>query len=272
MSIQEKSQQPEAPKPGISSTAKMFLILAGIGGLCLLLYRGIGGYFADSTQTRILQSAPEIGQGEKHPPIVFGPGGSLGGVGFSPTLWWGSWAVTQAGAGGDNEPTLRGLAPVTVKWSVYRKGSSKTEADSMISEYKPMLMLMESDDSTLQGNPEEQRKQMLDSMRQHEMGGGAAAMMQGMAGGISMMPGSTLGQDAMDTDIQVQERQTKDLTVRGQKAEFEFIKGTTGGDGKMVRQVLGSFAFSKGVAMLMLIVPDKGYDEEAVVKMIESIR
>jgi hypothetical protein len=77
--------------------------------------------------------------------------------------------------------------------------------------------------------------------------------------------------DGFQMQINVDTRETRDVTVRGEPVEFEFNKGTSA-DGKPVRQVLGAFKTSGGVTLLNLIAPEESYDEVAVMKMIESIR
>lgn len=69
--------------------------------------------------------------------------------------------------------------------------------------------------------------------------------------------------------IDVSERSTRQLTVRGVPVEFEFNKGNS--EGKAVRQVVGAFKTPGGIGVLNLIVAEANYDEAAIVKMIESI-
>lgn len=81
--------------------------------------------------------------------------------------------------------------------------------------------------------------------------------------------GSQQGQ--FDMSIEITERTTREVIVRGEKAEFEFNKGTSQ-DGKAMRQVIGAFEASGGITLLNLITPEEGYDEAATLKLLESIR
>ena len=76
---------------------------------------------------------------------------------------------------------------------------------------------------------------------------------------------------AQNANVKKESIELRDFEIRGKTAQFQFIKGTTD-DGKSVRQVNGAFSGKGGAAMLMLLVPEENYDEEAVVKMIESIK
>jgi hypothetical protein len=64
----------------------------------------------------------------------------------------------------------------------------------------------------------------------------------------------------------------RDLTVLGQKAAFAFKHGKRTSDNKPVWKVWGSFTTANGAAALILLVPESEFDEEAIVRMIESIR
>jgi hypothetical protein len=64
----------------------------------------------------------------------------------------------------------------------------------------------------------------------------------------------------------------RELSVLGDKAMFEFRQGTRESDKKPVWRVWGTFRIPKGMAALIYLVPEAEFDEEAVVRMIESIR
>jgi hypothetical protein len=64
----------------------------------------------------------------------------------------------------------------------------------------------------------------------------------------------------------------RDLTVLGQKAAFAFKHGKRTSDNKPVWKIWGSFTTANGAAALILLVPESEFDEEAIVRMIESIR
>src|SRR5438445_1711693 len=65
---------------------------------------------------------------------------------------------------------------------------------------------------------------------------------------------------------------TKELTVLGESAEFQFLRGELLDNGKIVWKVLGTFNTSRGPVALIYTIPEDEYDEESVVRMIESIR
>jgi hypothetical protein len=81
------------------------------------------------------------------------------------------------------------------------------------------------------------------------------------------------GQGQNVRDLQVKKTETKTFTIRGQKAEFTFSEAVEPKSKAAYRQVKGSFpGRDKGAVMLMLQVPEKEYNEAAVVKMINSIK
>lgn len=112
------------------------------------------------------------------------------------------------------------------------------------------LVLMESAQIDQGQDVQEQRDEMLRNMREQQ-------------------PDAAHDGDD-DIAIDVQERRTRQLTVRGRTVEFEFTKGTEG-EGKVVRQVSGSFPTSRGTCVLILTEPEETYDEAAVLKMLSSI-
>jgi hypothetical protein len=138
---------------------------------------------------------------------------------------------------------------VSMKWAIYNKGDGN---DSMM-----MLMEMNQPAAAGQGGGlggKQQRDQMLQAMRQQQ------AQQAGGGGG------------QFNTEIKEQSVKTRKFKINGETVEFDFIKGTrpNGGD---VHQVVGVFpSRSGGFVMLMLMVPEAGYDEEAIVNMIKSIR
>lgn len=68
--------------------------------------------------------------------------------------------------------------------------------------------------------------------------------------------------------------ETREIEIRGEKIPFEFTEGVTSGQGqeKTVHMVSGVFQGKKGPVMIQIVEPDEDYDEEAVVKMLESIK
>jgi hypothetical protein len=113
------------------------------------------------------------------------------------------------------------------------------------------LMLMEMNIS-MAGTPQEQRDEMLRGMRQQQQ-------KQNAPGGAN-------------AQVNKLESTTKEIEIDGKPVEFEFIKGTQQGQNRTVRQVLGVLEGKRGAVMLMLIVPEEDYDEDAVIKMLKSIR
>ncbi len=77
------------------------------------------------------------------------------------------------------------------------------------------------------------------------------------------------GQKRLNIDEESVE--TREFEIRGNTAEFEFAKAEND-DGEVYRQVVGSFEGKQGTAILVLQVEEEHYDEEAVVKMLESIK
>lgn len=76
----------------------------------------------------------------------------------------------------------------------------------------------------------------------------------------------------MNTELAEVSSETREFEINGEKIPFEFIKGTAPNGGTPTRQVVGMFAGRQGMVMLMLMVPESDYDDETVLKMIESIR
>ncbi|MBS0265053.1 MAG: hypothetical protein JSS02_24190 [Planctomycetes bacterium] len=131
--------------------------------------------------------------------------------------------------------------PFTMKMIIYGAGDDDQEG----------LVIMEMDVNQPNGDPKLMREQMLQQMRAQ----------QGQGGG-----------GGMNTQIVTQSKETRKFNINGEAAEFDFIKGNRPGDTAVIRQVIGSFKGRSGVVMLILVVPDSEYDEEAVIAMIKSIR
>jgi hypothetical protein len=64
----------------------------------------------------------------------------------------------------------------------------------------------------------------------------------------------------------------RELTVLGQQTVFRFIQGKRALDNKPVWKIWGGFGTTNGLALMILLVPESEFDEEAVVRMIEGIR
>ena len=117
-----------------------------------------------------------------------------------------------------------------------------------------MVMIMEIN-QPMQGAPDaatakQQRQELLRQMRQQQA--------------------QQAGQ--MNTELAEVSSETREFEIGSEKVPFDFIKGTAANGGTPTRQVVGMFAGRQGTVMLMLMVPESDYDEEAVIKIIESIR
>jgi hypothetical protein len=64
----------------------------------------------------------------------------------------------------------------------------------------------------------------------------------------------------------------RELTVLGQKAVLSIRQGKRASDSKPISKAWIAFLTKNGVAALIFVVPDAEFDEEAIVRMIESIR
>lgn len=72
-------------------------------------------------------------------------------------------------------------------------------------------------------------------------------------------------------DINVTSQETRTFTIDGEEVDFEFVTGTRPESDEVVHQVVGLFKGREGVAFLMIFETDNNWDEEEVVRMIESI-
>jgi len=137
---------------------------------------------------------------------------------------------------------------MSMKMAVYAKGAAPgAQPESMI-----MLMEMNQPGMAAQGGGKAQRDQMLQQMRQQQAQQGGAGQ--------------------FNTEINEQSRKTRKFKINGETAEFDFITGTRPQGGN-VHQVVGVFpSKGGGFVLLMIMVPEEGYDEESVVTMIKSIR
>jgi hypothetical protein len=64
----------------------------------------------------------------------------------------------------------------------------------------------------------------------------------------------------------------RELTVLGKPETFQFLKGKRQAGGKTLRKAGGAFTIGNSRVALIYTIPEEEYDEEAVVRMIESIR
>ncbi len=78
-------------------------------------------------------------------------------------------------------------------------------------------------------------------------------------------------QNGQSQNINVTETETRSFVIDDEEVEFTFSTGTQAGSDQAVRQVTGVFPSRNGTAMLMFLTNEENWDEEQVVKMIESI-
>jgi uncharacterized membrane protein len=64
----------------------------------------------------------------------------------------------------------------------------------------------------------------------------------------------------------------RELTVLGQPVDFSFRQGKLVAGGKPVWKIWGAFGTMNEMTGLIILIPESEYDEEAIVRMIESIR
>lgn len=80
------------------------------------------------------------------------------------------------------------------------------------------------------------------------------------------------GSDLTETAIEAPEGTERELTIAGENAVFRFQNGILKRTEKPVWKVSGVFKTARGRVALVYTIPAAEYDEEAVVRMIESIR
>jgi len=81
----------------------------------------------------------------------------------------------------------------------------------------------------------------------------------------------SLRQQGNERQLRVESSETREFEIQGETCEFEFAQAKNE-DGDAFRQVMGGFPTKEGTGLMVLQVDEERYDEEAVVKMIESIR
>jgi hypothetical protein len=215
MSIHEDWKDPEAPKRGMSTTAKVLLILGCVGGVFALLCCG-GGVFVYFRLKDALEKAVVL-----DPQLIREQADQIVKIDLPPGF----------------EPK-QAVNALVLRWVVYEKNPDDGSR----------LRLMGIDHAIVDaGNPETQKMQMMQVMQQQE----------GTPGGEPV--------------FLARETEQREIRVRGEPAKFEFAKGTAAADGQEMRQVTGSFKTPTGIGLIVFLVPVEGYDEAAVVKMLESI-
>ena len=81
----------------------------------------------------------------------------------------------------------------------------------------------------------------------------------------------SMHQQGQNSEIEVESKEERTLTIAGEETIFEFVKGTTQ-DGREVRQVSGTFSGRGGPAFLFYRVPEEDWNEDQVIDLLESIQ
>jgi len=108
---------------------------------------------------------------------------------------------------------------------------------------KGMLMITEIDMPMAEGD-EQQQAEMRKSMQQQNFG---------------------------ERSLTIIRSESREFEIRGETVKFQFAEAEDASDTPF-RQVTGAFSGKGGAASLMLQIEEEQYDEEAVVKMLESIK
>ncbi|MCA9016088.1 MAG: hypothetical protein KDA77_12215 [Planctomycetaceae bacterium] len=72
-------------------------------------------------------------------------------------------------------------------------------------------------------------------------------------------------------ELKITKEEKREFTIKGKKVNFNFAEGTDQ-NGKEFHQISGVFSGKKGPAFLFVQVSAETYNEEEIVKMIESIK
>jgi len=79
-------------------------------------------------------------------------------------------------------------------------------------------------------------------------------------------------QGAEEDDLKITKTEDREFTVRGKPVKFHFAEAEQAETNKKFRVVSSEIATPGGLLIFQLKLEEDAYDEEAVVKMIESIR
>lgn len=134
----------------------------------------------------------------------------------------------------------QGMNMVAVRFVMYETDANKDGSTGM-------LMLMEMATQQFGVNPQQQEQELRKSMQQQQAG-------QGFTSSKS---------------------ERREIEIRRQTVPFDFVEGTTTlapGQEKKTHMISGVFKGKRGPVMLQLMLPDEDYDEEAVMKMLQSIK
>ncbi len=78
-------------------------------------------------------------------------------------------------------------------------------------------------------------------------------------------------QNQNQRELNITKEEQREFTIKEQKVKFNFAEGTDK-NGKKFNQITGVFSGNNGAAFLFLQVASENYNEEEIVKMIESIK
>lgn len=78
-------------------------------------------------------------------------------------------------------------------------------------------------------------------------------------------------QNQNQRELNITKEEQREFTIKEQKVKFNFAEGTDK-NGKEFHQITGVFSGNNGAAFLFLQVASENYNEEEIVKMIESIK
>jgi hypothetical protein len=218
-------QDVEPKKQGMSSTAKVLVILGSIAGVCLLACCG-GGIFVYMKAKDAIQNIAQNFT-TTDPDDIRARTADIVHIDIP-----------------EEFPPLRAFDFFFMKQIIYGRESSGS-----------MVMIMEVNERMQrgQGAPDikQQRQQILQQMRQQQQAQNSGNM---------------------NTELTEESSETREFTINGEKVPFDFVKGTAPSGGVPTRQVVGMFAGRNGTILVMVMAPESEYHEEAIVKMIESIR
>lgn len=82
----------------------------------------------------------------------------------------------------------------------------------------------------------------------------------------------SMGQYYFPEPLTGSESETRELTVQGEPVEFLFTKGHGSMTDQDMRQVEGTYSANGGRVRIIVQMPEEYYNEEEIVKMIESIQ
>ena len=95
---------------------------------------------------------------------------------------------------------------------------------------------------------------------------------QQFAGIKDMYQQQSMGQYYFPEPLTGSESETRELTVQGEPVEFLFTKGHGSMSDQDMRQVEGTYSANGGRVRIIVQMPEEYYNEEEIVKMIESIQ